>query len=126
MQLKHLAPCLIAATLLTAPAFAQLGGVGGAKGVVNKELQDAQKQRDEQMNEAMGNKPQPQQQPKPQQQPQPPAASSAAQVPIKQGWITRKSSNGKVDVRLFFAYPEKLNYNAPAAGLVVLQEWWGV
>lgn len=54
------------------------------------------------------------------QVPAPPVAGA-----VKAGWLTRKSRDGK-DVRLYFAYPAALNKAKPAAGLIVLQEWWGV
>jgi carboxymethylenebutenolidase len=44
---------------------------------------------------------------------------------LKSGWLTRKSRDGK-DVRLYFAYPAAVTKAKPAAGLIVLQEWWGL
>jgi carboxymethylenebutenolidase len=51
----------------------------------------------------------------------PPVAPDA----LKAGWLTRKSRDGK-DIRLYFAYPAALTKAKPTAGLVVVQEWWGV
>src|ERR1035437_6245718 len=111
---------IVAGALLAAPAAAQVG-LGGLKDRIGKQINDAQNERDQQMNDAMGNPPKPQQQP----QKQPVTAPNAPQ-PVKQGWLTRKAKDGKTDVRIYFAYPQNLNKAAPAAGLVVLQEWWGV
>ena len=52
----------------------------------------------------------------------PPAVAPDA---LKAGWLTRKSKDGK-DIRLYFAYPAALSKAKPTAGLIVLQEWWGV
>jgi carboxymethylenebutenolidase len=104
---------LLLATLLltTSAAFAQMG----VKDLVKRQLQGVD-QHNKQLENTMGNKPQPQ--PKPEQ--------ANAPIAIKEGWITRKSRDGKTDTRLFFAYPEALSKDKPTAGLVVLQEWWGV
>jgi carboxymethylenebutenolidase len=74
------------------------------------------------MNEALGNKKPAQDQP----QPKPVVTAAGNPIAIRQGWLTRKARDGKTDVRMYFAYPESLNKAAPAAALVVLQEWWGV
>jgi carboxymethylenebutenolidase len=126
MKLRLIISCAITAALLSTPAFAQ--NLGKVKDLVNKDVKDAQEERNRQLNEAMGNTQQkpPQQQQQPVQQPKQNGTNAEATMPIKSGWITRKAKDGKTEVRLYFAYPEKLDKKAPAAGLVVIQEWWGV
>ena len=51
-----------------------------------------------------------------------------AQTPagaLKAGWLNRRGADGK-QVRLYFAYPASLTKAKPTAGLIVLQEWWGL
>jgi carboxymethylenebutenolidase len=55
----------------------------------------------------------------------PPPPVVVAPGALKAGWLTRKSRDGK-DVRLYFAYPAALSKAKPTAGLIVLQEWWGL
>jgi carboxymethylenebutenolidase len=101
---------ILATLILATSAFAQMG----VKDLVKRQL-GGEAERQKQLEDAMGNKPQ-------QQQP-PQQANPAA---IKEGWITRKSKDGKTDTRLFFAYPEAMSKEHPVAALVVIQEWWGL
>lgn len=95
-------------SLAAGTAFA----LGGARGVVNRKLdgvQDYNQSIEDAMNGTNDNK-------------NPPAIAPDA---LKSGWLTRKSKDGK-DVRLFFAYPAALAKGKPTAGLIVVQEEWGV
>src|SRR5690242_13851973 len=82
----------------------------GVKGVVNRNLGGVE-EHNQAIEDAMGGK----------TDNKLPVAAGA----VKAGWLTRKSKDGK-DVRLYFAYPAALTKAKPAAGLIVLQEWWGV
>jgi len=84
----------------------------GVKGIINNNIQNSVQQHDEAIDNALEG-----------QNEQPPEIV----VPgtLKTGWLTRKGRDGK-DVKLFFAYPATLNKSKPTAGLIVLQEWWGV
>lgn len=100
---------IFATLILCSPLFAQMG----VKDLVKRQL-GGEAERQRQLEEAMGNK---------NRQPPPPEVPAAA---IKDGWITRKSKDGKTDVRLFFAHPQTLNKEKPVPALVVIQEWWGL
>lgn len=98
-----------------AVAFAQVG----AKDFVRRSLDNSVQEHNQAIGEAMNDdNPQPQQ--------SNPEANGNANAPAKAGWITRKSKDGKSDVRLYFAQPAGMNKAHPAAGLIVVQEWWGV
>src|ERR1035437_8438968 len=101
--------CGVLGLLMCSTAFGQTN----VKDRVGNQLKGAMDQHNQQVEDAMADKP---------TQVQAPAATGE----IKMGWLTRKAKDGKTDVRLYFAYPANLNKNAPAAGLIVLQEWWGV
>ncbi|MCL2639806.1 MAG: dienelactone hydrolase family protein [Phycisphaerales bacterium] len=102
--MQHFMLFLIVLTCLVTTAFAQIGKL---KSNLQNQIQDAQDEQGRQLKEITGE-------------------ASFAEVPLKQGWITRKASDGKTDVRLYFAHPRSLNRLRPAAGLVIIQEWWGV
>jgi carboxymethylenebutenolidase len=109
MRLTHLAATLC--LFLVAPAFAQ---AGGARDLINRQLQGVGGY-NQSIDDAMNEK-------------QPPAAQPApAPAPgeLKSGWLTRRASNGK-SIRLYFSYPATLSKAKPTAGILVLQEWWGL
>jgi carboxymethylenebutenolidase len=120
--MKKLLLTALTLTLLTPPAFAQLAGLkqreqGNLNNAVNQHNQDLENA----MNGTDNN-------PNPEPTPTPPvpAANPDGTLPIKSGWLTRSSADGKTKTRLYFAYPQNLSKDAPAPGLLVLQEWWGV
>ncbi len=101
---------LFALTIFSASVFAQLGNIRDSmRNQVDNAVDEHNKQLEDALTGDDMNKP-----------PQPVVAGA-----IKAGWLTRKSKDGK-DVRLYFAYPGDLNKAKPAAGLLVMQEWWGV
>ncbi|HVT79235.1 MAG TPA: dienelactone hydrolase family protein, partial [Phycisphaerae bacterium] len=109
MRLLQLSAILALGSSLALSLHAQ---IGGAKGVVNRQLNgvgDYNQAIEDAMNGKDDNE-------------TPPAQDPAA---LKAGWLTRKSADGK-NIRLYFAYPAAINKAKPAAGLIVLQEWWGV
>ncbi len=110
---------LLALLAFTLPLFAQTG----AKQGIQKRLDDAAKQRQQQLEDAMGEKP-----PAP---PEPPVATAPAattQKALKSGWLFKASkSDPTLKVRMFFAHPAinpAQKQKLPA--LIVIQEWWGV
>jgi carboxymethylenebutenolidase len=107
--------------LITAPAFAQLTGL---KQREQGTLNNAINQHNQDLENAMNGNDNPNPQPVP--APAAPAANPDGTLPITSGWLTRTSADGKIKTRLYFAYPQGLSKAAPAPGLLVLQEWWGV
>ncbi|MCL2647082.1 MAG: dienelactone hydrolase family protein [Phycisphaerales bacterium] len=108
--MQHVALFLFMATCFATVAAAQ--NLGNLKQNIQNQLQGAQEERAKQMEEATGKTP--------------PPPTATGQSPIRQGWTTRQARDGKTEVRLYFAHPQNLNKAKPVAGLVVLQEWWGV
>ncbi len=106
--MRILSIALVAA--LAAIPFSMQVHAGGARGVVDRQLNGVGGY-NQAIEDAMGGKDD-------NKLPQPVEA-------VKSGWLTRKSADGK-NIRLFFAYPGTINKSKPAAGLIVLQEWWGV
>jgi carboxymethylenebutenolidase len=116
LTMNRTAIAFAAIVLAVVPAFAQIAGV---KQDIQGKLNGAVDQHNQDLDNAMnGDNPQQPQQP---QQPQP-----AAPDAITAGWITRAAKDGKTNVRLYFAYPQNLSKDHPAAGLLLIQEWWGV
>ncbi len=98
---------------LVGGAWAQ--NYGGMKNSINNNLQNSVQQHDDALNDALnGNAPETVQ----------PAQAAPVPGALKTGWLTRRRE-GK-EVRLYFAYPAGLDKSKPAAGIIVLQEWWGV
>ena len=97
------------AGLLVAALQAQVG----VKGVVGRQLQGVGDY-NQSIEDAMGGK-------TPDNKLPPPPAPET----LKSGWLTRRSADGK-PIRLYFAYKSTVSKAKPAAGLIVLQEWWGV
>jgi carboxymethylenebutenolidase len=112
-RLPVFAAAVVFAVSLMPAVFAQ---AGGARGVVDRKLQGVQDY-NQSIEDAINGK----DDNKISQQP-----AQAAPAAVKTGWITRKSRDGKKDVRLYFAEPAGLSKTKPAPGLLVLQEWWGV
>jgi carboxymethylenebutenolidase len=111
--------------LLTAPALAQLTGLKDhEKNTLNNAVDQHNQDLENAMNGNGNDNPNPQ--PAPTPRPIAPAANPDGTLPIKSGWLTRSSADGKTKTRLYFAYPQNLSKDAPAPGLLVLQEWWGV
>ncbi len=111
MRFIRITALTLACLGLSATLRAQVGGVKGVVGrqlngvgAYNQSLEDAMNGNDEK------------------KIPEPQAQPAGA---IKAGWLTRKSADGK-NIRLYFAYQANLTKAKPAAGLIVLQEWWGV
>ena len=109
--IKPLAAISLSLALIVSFARAQMPA--GVKGTVNNLLQNSVEQHDQAVEDALEGHEAP--------------APEAAPIPgqLKTGWLTRKGRDGK-DVKLFFAYPATLTKSKPTAGLIVLQEWWGV
>ena len=108
MSYHHLALFLLVVGGLATAAVAQ--NFGNLKKNIQDQLQGAQQERAKQAEEATKT----------------PTSTAPAPTAIKQGWITRKARDGKTDVRLYFACPQNLNKAKPTAGVVLVQEWWGV
>ena len=111
MKPTHLTPFILATLALAAALHA-----AGVRGVVDRKLEGVQDY-NQSIEDAMnGNTDD-------NKLPPPPVAPGT----IKSGWLTRKSREATPkDIRLFFAYPAALTKAKPTAGLIVLQEWWGV
>lgn len=90
----------------------QVGGARRVTGNVNNAVQEHNDAVNDAINEGMGNRPAQRQE-------------QAAPNALKEGWLTRKSRDGK-DVRLYFAYPGNVARGQRIPALLVLQEWWGV
>jgi carboxymethylenebutenolidase len=107
---------LLVTVILTFGVAATLRAqIGGVRGVVNRNLQGVGDY-NQSIEDAMNGKNDDSKLP-------PPVVPGA----IKSGWLTCKSREASPkDIRLFFAYPAALTKAKPAAGLIVLQEWWGV
>ncbi len=119
MRYIHLLSAILIGTA-TLPAIAQLTGLKDReKGTLN----NAVNQHNQDLDNAMNGTDNP---PPPAPTPPPAAKSPDGTLAIKVGWLTRKTADGKTNVRLYFAYPQALSKDAPAPGLLVLQEWWGV
>jgi carboxymethylenebutenolidase len=101
------------AAVVAAMGLAAAGWAVGARGVVDRNLQGVGGY-NQAIEDAMGGK---------DDSKLPPATLPAGAV--KSGWLTRRAADGK-DVRLYFAYPAALTKAKPTAGLIVLQEWWGL
>jgi carboxymethylenebutenolidase len=90
------------------------GQLSGAKGVVNNKLKSVDGYNQAIDDAINGNDPGNNSKPQ----------VNVAPDGIKAGWMNR-SRDGK-EVRLYFAYPAALNKSKPTAGILVVQEWWGV
>jgi carboxymethylenebutenolidase len=99
----------IGLSLASATAFGQLGGV---RGTVDRQLQGVEGY-NQAIEDAMSGK----------DDNKLPVQTPAGA--LKAGWLTRRAADGK-QVRLYFAYPAALTKAKPTAGLIVLQEWWGL
>ena len=112
MRWVKLATVLVAGMGITAGVA--LGQLSGAKGVVNNKLKSVDGYNQAIDDAINGNDPGNNNKPQ----------VNVVNDGIKTGWLNR-SRDGK-EVRLYFAHPAALDKSKPAAGIVVMQEWWGV
>jgi carboxymethylenebutenolidase len=101
--------------LATWPVLAQ----SNPKNIVRNKIDQSVEEHNQQLEEAMGDKPTA-------PAPATPTVAPAAAA-IKSGWITRAAKSAPdTKVRLYFAYPEGRGAAPKLPGLIVIQEWWGV
>jgi carboxymethylenebutenolidase len=105
---------MVAITLGAGTALAQFSGL---KGRIQDQLNGANEERNREVQDAANG-----------QEPTAPRGQPTAQQQgIKSGWLVRHAQDGtNKNIRLYFAYPNNLTRKKPTAGLLVLQEWWGV